>query len=344
VIEDGAHVFDPLSLALNQEAPSLSAAPAAAGPRRFSFYSSEMSLLSETELTTAPRPTILYDYIWFDGHPVAQVDSAGMTVWTFTDHLGTPLLQTSALQGVTWRAEYEPYGLVYSLRTYDRHQPLRFPGQEAEQLGVEAGANGVTERSYNIHRWYGAGVGRYMTPDPLTVSRAFDAYGYSGQRPLNLVDPLGLQAQRAVGPGRPDENKCCSEAFRLGLFDVAGAGGVVVCCNGNKVPCAIEYSGGISEAGILALKILTQCTLGHEKSHIDDLPECAPRCGGPVALATFAEAFSRNFSECIGADIEISCIEKSKSACGGNPVCLTLLDKRKSQAIDLKRTFGCSFP
>jgi hypothetical protein len=104
------------------------------------------------------RPAILTEYIWFPGHPVAQSDTAGATSWTFTDHLGTPILQTSAAQGITWRAEYEPYGAVYNLRSLDQHQPLRLPGQEAEQLN--SGANGVGSRSYNINRWYEPAAGR----------------------------------------------------------------------------------------------------------------------------------------------------------------------------------------
>jgi len=108
--------------------------------KRYFFYSQEMNLLSESELTTLPAPAILYDYVWFNGHPVGQVN--GGTQWTFTDHLGTPVLQTDSLANVFWRAEYKPYGKVFALRTTDQHQPLRLPGQEAEQLNL--GENGAS--------------------------------------------------------------------------------------------------------------------------------------------------------------------------------------------------------
>jgi RHS repeat-associated protein len=166
-------------------------APAAPATRRISLYSPEMSLIAETELTTAARPAIiLYEYIWFDGRPLAQVDGVGTVSWTFTDHLGTPLLQTSALQGIVWRAEHEPYGSIYALRSYDRHQPLRFPGQEAEQLGT--GANGMTERSYNVHRWYRAGWGRYTQADPIQAAAFVVPYMYGGDNPELYTDQLGL--------------------------------------------------------------------------------------------------------------------------------------------------------
>ncbi len=127
--------------------------------RRYSFYSPEMNLIAETEIKTdTGTPAVLYEYIWFNGHPVAQVDPGPTTHWTVTDHLGTPLIRTDDTGSISWRAEHEPYGTVFALRTADQHQPLRLPGQEAEQLNL--GANGATERSYNIFRWYRTAWGR----------------------------------------------------------------------------------------------------------------------------------------------------------------------------------------
>jgi RHS repeat-associated protein len=182
---------------------------------RYSFYSPEMNLLSETELrTTAGTPLILYEYVWFNGHPVAQVDAGIVTHWTFTDHLGTPIIQTSTDKTVYWQAEYEPYGKVFALRTADQHQPLRLPGQEAEQLNL--GPNGVTERNYNIFRWYRNAWGRYTQPDPVGLDSGYEAsdepsrfsvnlYAYASATPLIAFDPLGLQVNYCCGalPANP---------------------------------------------------------------------------------------------------------------------------------------------
>jgi len=74
-------------------------------------------------------------------------------LYTFTDQLGTPILQTDASATITWRAEYEPFGNVYEMRTGLRTaQPLRFPGQEVAMNWEEspslgrrgAGCNRVT--------------------------------------------------------------------------------------------------------------------------------------------------------------------------------------------------------
>ncbi|HEX3528051.1 MAG TPA: carboxypeptidase regulatory-like domain-containing protein [Thermoanaerobaculia bacterium] len=210
VIADGAALFPAVQTAAVRATDSVTDTAAAtsvqspqlravtAGTRQFFLYTPEMNLLAETELTTSAHPLIGNEYIWFNGHPLAQIDSTGTTSWTFTDHLGTPILQTSALQGVVWRAEYEPFGEVYALRSYDRHQPLRLPGQEAEQLG--AGANGVTDRRYNIHRWYRAEWGRYTQADPVGFEGGQqNLFGYGRGNPLRLTDPLGLAVTFAPG-------------------------------------------------------------------------------------------------------------------------------------------------
>ena len=130
------------------------ASTAAGGPQRYSFYTPELSLMSETSTSTGP-PTIAYDYLWFGGQPVAQVEaSTGAIAWYFNDHLGTPVLQTDATGGIVWRAEYEPYGKVVQYRVgATRHQPLRFPGQEYDGTSPET--------EYNIFRWYRSSWGKY---------------------------------------------------------------------------------------------------------------------------------------------------------------------------------------
>ncbi|MBW3564271.1 MAG: RHS domain-containing protein, partial [Acidobacteria bacterium] len=113
-------------------------------------------------------------------------------VWTVTDHLGTPRIQTDSTGAIVWHAEHEPYGRIYLLREGEgRHQPLRFPGQEAEQLGLNA-PNGSTDRNYNIFRWYRAGEGRYTQGDPLGLIGDVNLYRYSMNRPLLVIDRLGM--------------------------------------------------------------------------------------------------------------------------------------------------------
>jgi RHS repeat-associated protein len=193
-------------------------------PRRYSLYSPEMTLLAETEHTTSATPPIQYEYVWFAGAPVAQLTysvpseplAATEVVWTVTDHLGTPKLQTGAAGEIVWHAEHEPYGQVYVLRAGEgRHQPLRFPGQEAEQLGVNA-QNGVSDRSYNIFRWYRPGGGRYSQADPLNVAASLNIYGYVDGNPVTFYDREGLIKGKDSSCGGAGF-ECCGSAIDQGI-------------------------------------------------------------------------------------------------------------------------------
>jgi RHS repeat-associated protein len=166
-----------------------------------------MNLSAESELTTLAAPVILYDYVWFNGHPVGQVN--GGTQWTFTDHLGTPLIQTDTLANVFWRAEHEPYGRVFTLRTANQHQPLRRPGQESEELNVSGDGNGASERFYNIFRWYRSAWGRYTQSDPAwrPYSTRENLFSYSAENPARYTDPFGLACAECCRPPQIAEDK-----------------------------------------------------------------------------------------------------------------------------------------
>ena len=162
--------------------------------RRIMHYDEDMHLVAETELTSAWQRAIAYAYVDLGDQPVAQRDLGGTptTTWLVGDHLGTPFLQTASTGAVLWRVEAEPYGRVWALRTgSDRHQPLRFPGQEAEQLN--RGLDGATERSYNIFRWYRPKWGRYSQVDPAW-NYISSAFSYAEDSSLMAADPDGRQA------------------------------------------------------------------------------------------------------------------------------------------------------
>jgi RHS repeat-associated protein len=169
--------------------------------RRFYFYTPELNLLAETELTADATPDIEYEYVWFGGQPIAQIATATDTIsWYFNDHLGTPVLQTDAAAEVVWRVEREPFGKIFDVRAgAEFHQPLAFPGQEED--------GGDT--AYNIHRWYRAGWGRYTQSDPLaddTLRRLTDSfddhanpYRYAMNNPLIIIDSGGKAATVMAG-------------------------------------------------------------------------------------------------------------------------------------------------
>ncbi len=152
----------------------------------YSLYTPELHLLAETEVSTASAKSIAYSYLWFGDIPVASVETATNTTrWYATDHLGTPILLTDAAGAIAWRAEYTPYGDVYTLRAgASLHQPLRLPGQVAQD------GNSL---NYNVFRWYRSGWGRYTQADPLGVASSdVNDFRYVGGNPLLYLDPSGL--------------------------------------------------------------------------------------------------------------------------------------------------------
>jgi RHS repeat-associated protein len=176
-----------LAPCLTQTALQIATSTSTAYDRQYSLYAPELNLLAETSTSTNTAPPIAYEYIWFAGEPLAQVNVAANQIhYYFNDHLGTPILQTDATARIVWQVEYEPYGTVYAMRRGEaKHQPMRFPGQEAWGSG---------ELSYNVHRWYRGGWGRYTQADPLDELRASEPnlYRYARANPATFSDPLGL--------------------------------------------------------------------------------------------------------------------------------------------------------
>lgn len=186
-----AYAYDARGVRVSTARPILGLLGTTLTVQRHYLYTPELNLLAETtEAVTAS--SVAHEYLWFGGAPIAQVDVAANSVaYTFTDHIGTPLVQTDAGGLVLWRAEHEPYGSIFSLRAGSaRHQPLRFPGQEAEQFDTQT--NGVTERSYNIFRWYRSAWLRYSQSDPLGLRASLNGFEYGRQNPLMFHDALGL--------------------------------------------------------------------------------------------------------------------------------------------------------
>ena len=219
-------------------APCLSAdavlrpAPDAVGDSMgYYLYTPELHLLAETEISTAASKAIAYTYLWFGDLPVATFETAtNAMLWYATDHLGTPQVMTNAAGSVAWRAEYAPYGTIFTVRTGATvHQPLRFPGQIAQD---------GSETYYNVFRHYRSSWGRYTQVDPMGQQRG--TYMYASADPLGDIDPKGLTPclmKLTSLLNRPDT----ALAFVASVLGTCGNGNVKEWFNEALTPTYVDY-------------------------------------------------------------------------------------------------------
>ncbi len=121
-------------------------------------------------------------YVYINGLLVGLVD--GNTIsHVEADHLGRPeLVLQSGL--IKWRAANTTFGrtTVSSGITLD----VGFLGQ------IYKGETGLW---YNWHRYYDAGIGRYIRSDPVGLSGGTNIYSYVNGNPLSFIDAEGLSAE-----------------------------------------------------------------------------------------------------------------------------------------------------
>ncbi|CAM4021328.1 RHS repeat-associated protein [Paracidovorax anthurii] len=115
------------------------------------------------------------------------------------DHLNTPRRLTNAQGQVVWQWLITGFGEANpttgatgyaqsgeaSGRSYGEavRFDLRYPGQVWDE---------ETGLSYNLHRYYDAGTGRYIQADPIGLDGGWNRFVYVNANPLLKIDPVGL--------------------------------------------------------------------------------------------------------------------------------------------------------
>ena len=135
--------------------------------------------------------------LYHAGRPIAIVEQVGggtadVTFLT-TDHLGTPALATNAAGAEVWEGGFEPFGADFA-DAEGAGVFLRFPGQWDDVEWRGAG------QTYNVHRWYQNGTGRYSRADPLGLAGDAHPYNYANASPIVLVDPSGEKSRVCCTP------------------------------------------------------------------------------------------------------------------------------------------------
>jgi RHS repeat-associated protein len=109
--------------------------------------------------------------------------------------------------GLAERYAYGPYGELSSASGLSN--PFTYTGRSYDS---------ETGLYYYRARHYDASLGRFLQPDPMGYGDGLNVYAYVGGNPVNLVDPLGLSAERGFSGG----------LSQGGGFTVAGGDGVFI--------------------------------------------------------------------------------------------------------------------
>ncbi|MFF4594178.1 RHS repeat-associated core domain-containing protein [Amycolatopsis sp. NPDC001319] len=102
-----------------------------------------------------------------------------------TDRLGSAIAVADGNGAITGEYTYQPFGAT-TLTGTDAGNPTRFAGRDDDGTGLY----------YNRARYYSPNDQRFLSQDPLGfASGDTDFYSYVGNKPTNLVDPLGTKPQ-----------------------------------------------------------------------------------------------------------------------------------------------------
>jgi len=167
------------------ERVSKSATSPSAVNERFSYDQSQRTI---AEYGTSSR-----DYIWVDNLPVAVLDIVGASTtlsFIHADGLNTPRAVTSSAGATLWQWPFSanPFGEQPPTGSFTLN--LRFAGQYSDS---------ETGLSYNVHRTYEPGTGRYLESDPIGLNGGVNTYSYVTANPLSFLDFYGLCKCEGMG-------------------------------------------------------------------------------------------------------------------------------------------------
>lgn len=117
------------------------------------------------------------------GLGLIAIKVSGVKKYYITDALGSILALTDVSGNVTDTYDYSEYGEI-TASTGSSHNPYRFTEQ---QYDADSG------HYYLRARYYDPETGRFISRDPVENVEEIAAYVYALNRPVDLVDPTGLQ-------------------------------------------------------------------------------------------------------------------------------------------------------
>lgn len=130
---------------------------------------------------------------------VANPAAAGEVLWALTDHLGSVRDVVGSNGARRIHKNFDSFGNVLGESHYNSSGTLVTSG--AGYVDTAFGFTGrllddETGLQNNLHRWYDASVGRWLSEDPIGFAAGDpNLYRYVGNMPAMYVDPSGLEEQ-----------------------------------------------------------------------------------------------------------------------------------------------------
>jgi RHS repeat-associated protein len=159
--------------------------------------------------------TVVREYIYLNGEPLAQISKSGTTdvlTYLHTDHLGTPRFGTNTSGTQVWAWAGDAFGV--GTPTGSMTVNLRMPGQ---YFDTETGL------FYNWNRYYSPAIGRYISSDPIGLDGGMNTFNYANASPVMYYDPEGLWDTSDFGPPivtpTPEEWAAGAEVVKDILWD-----------------------------------------------------------------------------------------------------------------------------
>jgi RHS repeat-associated protein len=179
------YAYDPFGYRVRKEVTATGAAETGAPAGTVYFLQGQEGVLAEVNGNGSVRQS----YGWQPGLAYGMAPlfmHVGNAYYYYhVDGQGVPRALTDKSGHVVWEASHiTAFGEVTVVAGAAVDQPWRFPGQYYD---AETGLH------YNVHRYYDAQIGRYITADPLGLLGGFNGYSYANADPVNLIDPFGLK-------------------------------------------------------------------------------------------------------------------------------------------------------
>jgi len=161
---------------------------------------------------------------------LAQTTPTKGPYW-YHDGLGSVTDLTSTSGTSLWWTEYTPFGTPRASGSTSQAPTnlFRFTGAYLDT---------VTAFYHLRARQYDPTLGRFLSPDPLPgplTEPAVGAYVYVRDNPVNLVDPSGLESQRASSALSDAVARCMAAHFATGLLEVVAFQGETAVLRGHLV-------------------------------------------------------------------------------------------------------------